>query len=407
VLARAADPTAAALAAAIVDQARALGYPPVLARAYLVQGHDLFVRGDMVHALPVLEQAATHALDAGDEAGFVEAYAREVFGVATVPKQRLPDSAAAVLGAIPYAEHIALRLGAAASFERALLFNNIGVSRMSAGDKLGARAWFARAIDEPRARQGEVELVAAVGNLALIAEQPAERDRLFATSRDTLNALLGPNHVLTLEAAYKGAIFAANPAVAAGQIRDVCRRFQTFHAAEAPGKVSMCSYELGWLAEERGDATEARAAMQRVDSDRNPIAQAYLAALDGKLDEAVQQARRAAAGMETEWWNKFYAGDGYLFAAICADRLHHRDDAIAAARTALATLDPLTVIKEAPYYLRRTARARALLARLLAPSAPAEAGALAREAAAWYRTAGGYDAAIGELDAISSRSPGR
>jgi hypothetical protein len=216
-----------------------------------------------------------------------------------------------------------------------------------------------------------------------------------------LNALLGPDHVLALEAAYKGAIFVANPRTAADQIRDVCRRFQTFHAQEARDRISMCSYELGWLAEERGDATEARAAMQRVDNERKPIAQAYLAAFDGKLDAAAVQAKRAAAGLDSEWWNKFYAGDGYLFAAICADRLHRRNEAIAAARMALATFDQLSVIKEAPYYLRRTARARALLAHLLAPADPAEASTLARAAATWYRAAGGYEEVATELEKIA------
>lgn len=401
VLAQAADPKVAEAAAAVVAQSQALGYLPLLARAYLVQGLDLIVRGETARAVSVLDQAATTALDAQEDVVFVEAYAREIFGIAKVSKDRLPANAAAVLGAIPYVEHIARRLGAAAAFERPLLFNNIGVSRMSAGDKAEAKVWFAKAIDEPRTREGDSELVSAVGNLALLVEEPAERDRLFVKERDTLVSLLGPNHKRTLEARYKSSVFAANPEVAASQIRDVCQRVQTFHAKEATDLVSRCAYELGWLAEERGDAAEARAAMQRVDNARKPIALAYLAALDGKLDDAIGQARRAGDGLQSEWWSKFYAGDGFLFAAICADHLHRTDDAISNLRTALAIYDQLTMIKQAPYYLRRVARARALLARLVAPSAPAEATQLAGAAAAWYRAAGGYDGIAGELEAIA------
>jgi len=401
VLAQAADPGAAAAAAAVVAQSQELGYLPLLARAYLVQGIDLVVRRDVPRAIPVLEQAATTAIDAGDEVGFVEAYAREVYEIARTEKDQLPANAALLLGAIPYVEHIARRLGAAASFERPLLFNNIGVSRMSAGDKADARAWFARAIDEPRTRAGDVELVSAVGNLALNADQPAERDRLFMRERDTLVSLLGPNHIRTLEAMYKSSVFATRPDVAASQIRDVCHRAQTFHAKEAADMVGRCAYELGWLAEERGDTAETRASMQLVNNARKPIAQAYLAALDGKLEDAVRQARHAAEGLQGEWWTQFYAADGLLFAAICADRLHRPADAIASLRKALAFYDQLTVIKQAPYYLRRTARARALLARLVAASNPAEAKQLAGDAAAWYRAAGGYDAIAGELDAIA------
>jgi len=404
VLAQAADPSVEAAAAAVVAQSRALGYLPLVARASLVQGLDLDKRNEAARAISLLDQAATTAIDAGDEVVFVEAYAREIFGITTTPKARLPANAAEVLGAVPYVEHLARRLGAAASFERPLLYNNIGVSRMSAGDKADARAWFAKAIDEPRTRDGDVELVSAFGNLALIAEQPAERDRLFIRERDTLVSLLGPNHIRTLEAVYKSSVFVAKPDVAASQIREMCQRVHAFHAKEAQSLASQCAYELGWLAEERGDPAEARASMQRVANERKPIALAYLTALDGKLDDATGQARRAAEGLQGEWWTKFYAGDGLLFAAICADQLHRPKDAIANLRSALAIYDQLTVIKQAPYYLRRVARAKGLLARLVASSDPAEASQLAGDAAAWYRTAGGYDAIAGELEAIARRN---
>jgi hypothetical protein len=58
------------------------------------------------------------------------------------------------------------------------------------------------------------------------------------------------------------------------------------------------------------------------------------------------------------------------------------------------------MIKQSPFYLRRVSRAKALLARILASSDRAEATRLAGEAAAWYRSAGGYDAIAGELAAI-------
>ncbi len=400
-LARAADPTVAGAAAAMVGQARALGYAPLVARAYLVQGFDLVVRGLPAQALPALEQAATSAIDGGDERVFVEAYAREVFGIATMGEQELPPGAGAVLGAAPYVEHIARRLGPAGSFERALLYNNLGVSRLSAGDAPAARAWFTRALDEPRTRDGDVELVSAVGNLALIAERRDERDRLLVREHDTLAALVGPDHVLTLDSEFKAAMFTEHAGAAARRLRDMCQRVQRFHAREINGRLSECAYHLGWLAEERGDTGEARDAMHMVDDIRKPLAQAYLAALDGKLDAAIEQARSAARGLENEWWNKFFAGDGFLFAAGCAHRLGRRAAAIDNARAALAIYDQLDVIKQAPYYQRRVARTRALLAHLV--TAP-EARTLAAAAAAWYREAGGYDARAAELEAIATAS---
>jgi hypothetical protein len=401
VLAQAADPTVAAAAAEVTAEAQQLGYLPLLARAYLVQGLDLSTHDDPA-ALAMLERAATTALEAGDQVLFVEAYAREVFGVATTPKEALAEQAGAVLGAIPYVERIANRLGPAAAFERPLLLNNIGVSRMSAGDKASARTWFTRAIDEPRTRAGDLELVSAVGNLALISEQPAERDQLFARERQTLEALLGPNHLRTLEARYKASAFTARPDAAAAQLREVCRLLGVYHAREAAAMLSRCTYDLGWLAEERGDTSEARAAMQQVGDMRAPVAQAYLAGLDGDPARAIGLARAAAEGLQSEWWRKIYAGDALLVAAICAERLGRRSEALSHARAAFATYDELAMIRTTPVYLRRMARVNATLARLLVvdPASRPEAMRRAGEATDWYRSTGGYEAAALALEAL-------
>src|SRR6185503_13357724 len=97
--------------------------------------------------------------------------------------------------------------------------------------------------------------------------------------------------------------------------------------------------------------------------ERRPIALAYLAALDGKLDDAIAQVHSSAGALLTAWWHKLFAGDGYLL----AERQQHPTEAIASVRRALAIYGEITVIRETPPYLRRTSRARALLARLLAP----------------------------------------
>jgi hypothetical protein len=280
------------------------------------------------------------------------------------------------------------------------------VVRNAAGDPGSARAWFEKAIDEPRTQGGDVELVSALGNLALVEGDPAQRDRLLVREHDALVRLLGDNHLLTLQAAIKDSMFAARPDIAADRLRDACRRVQQLHA-EAAALIDGCAYELGWLAEERGDTAEARAAMQQVGDEHRPIALAYLAAADDKLDDAIQKARGAAAGLQGEWWTRFYAGDGLLFAAICADRLHRPGEAIANLRAALAIYDELTMIQQQPYYQRRVARTRALLARLVAPSDPAEAARLAGAAAAWYRAAGGYAAIAAEMAQLQAIAPRR
>jgi hypothetical protein len=94
-------------------------------------------------------------------------------------------------------------------------------------------------------------------------------------------------------------------------------------------------------------------------------------------------------------------GDGFLFAAICAERLQRRDIALSDVKTALSIYDQLTVIKEAPYFLRRVARAKALLARLLQATDRAESARLAGEARSWYQAVGGYESSVRELDALA------
>src|SRR5262249_57309009 len=106
-----------------------------------------------------------------------------------------------------------------------------------------ARAWFTRALTEPRSSDRDVELVSALATLALIAAQPAERDRLLVREHDTLAALVGPDHILTLDSAFKVAMFTAHPGAAARQLRDVCQRMQTFHAREIGEQVSLCAYD--------------------------------------------------------------------------------------------------------------------------------------------------------------------
>jgi hypothetical protein len=405
VLARAADPTVEAAAAAVAAECEQLGYLPLVARAYLVRGLDLKVRDQVVRSIPLLEHAATTALDGGDEVTFVEAYARELYAITTADQQQQPADGRAMPGAIAYVEHIARRLGPAAGFERAMLFNTIGVSRMSAGDKQDARRWFARAVDEPETRAGQVELAPAVGNLAMVVDEPEARARLFAREHDTLVSLLGPNHMMTIEATYKSAMFAVGLADATAQLADVCERVATFHAREAAGLLSRCAYDLGWLAEERGDVAAARRWFARVADQRGPVARSYLAALDGKDDEAIGAAHVAAAGLRSEWWNQLYAGDALVVAAISAERLHRPAAAIADLREALATYDRLTTIKQAPFTQRRVVRAHARLARLLAASDPAAASAQASAALAWYRTAGGNDVGQGELEALTRGKP--
>ena len=402
-LARADDPKAPAAASAVVERATALGYKPVLARAQLAAGFALALQKRGPEAVPLLDRAAANALESSDDVTFVEAYARELYVVGTTRKDLLEAGHEDIAGAIPYVERVAIRLGASAVFERSLLFNNIGTAHLSKGDPSGARAWFDRAITESRDIRGRsTELVATLGNRALVAETAEDRDRWFRDQRDTLTKLLGANHSDTLGARVGAAMFSISPQAAADGLREPCALLRRYHAETTRETIADCTYQLGWLAEERGDLVEARAMMTAIDTE---LSRAYLLAFDGALEPAARAAREYAASAAGEWWNKLLAVDASMIAAVWFDRAGRPADAIGDVDRALALMADVPLFTRAPFAQRRLARTQALAARLVAAGDPKRARQLATAALSWYRTAAGYERSIAELDRLLARLP--
>jgi tetratricopeptide (TPR) repeat protein len=399
------EPDAGAAAAAAVTRAEALGHAPLVARAYLIDGLALRLRDDAGPAIDALDRAASTALGAGDDAAFVEAYARELFAIGSTEASRLPPRARDALGALPYVEQIALRLGAAAGFARPLLYNNAGLVRRSAGDNAGARAWFEKALAEPRTREGEIELAGAFGNLALVLDDPVRSRELLARERAILERLLGPDHVMTLDAALKASIFVAQPGAAAAALRPLCERYRRFHPTTAGSRIALCAYQLGWLAEERGDRAEARAELASIPADGGPqdrVGRAIRSYLADAPDQALREARDAIGRLQGQWWTQIYAVDALIVAAQADVRRGHPDDAIASLGQAVTLLDGLAAVEAGADRPRRLARVQAQLAILEATRDRPAAQRHAEAAVAWYRRVGGYDAQIAALAALAA-----
>jgi eukaryotic-like serine/threonine-protein kinase len=393
VLARTDDPEGVAATRAAVSAADELGYTPLVARAYLAHGAALLRQQDGNAAIPALRRAAVVAIEAFDDPTFVEAHAREVYARVMLGEPQADSE---------YAEHVARRAGGAGAFARALLFNNLGTVRLAAGDAAGARGWFDRAIADTRVVEQDAELLAAFGNRALVTDDPQERDRLLERARTALAQLLGDHHRKTLDVRFQAAFFLTDPRQASAALEELCALYRRFHPT-VTRTIADCAFELGWLAEERGDVPAARAAMVGVPAIGGPVpeaAAAYVLALDGQHAEAAAAARAVGDSFRTVAWQRFQAADGYRLAAASNAKLGRTAEARADARTALRLLEELTHLARMANYQRRLARTRALLAHL---SAPNEAARLARVAADWYRAAGGYDERVRELDAIASR----
>jgi tetratricopeptide (TPR) repeat protein len=409
VLAQSDDQTASTQTAAAVASAEKLQYVPLIAKALLVHGFALLVqdRSDkMPESITALHRAAELALEANDDVLFVEAYAREVFAVAVTSKQDVPQAARDAMGAIPFAEHISNRLGSAGEYGRALLFMNIANAKLASGDKVSARYWADRSLAEARVlRPNDVELVNVYGTKAIVAESSEERAQLFTRERESFARLLGENHRSTLLSRMKAQGFIGNPLEAAKELREVCALYDRYHATLQSSATDYCNFYLGWLAEERGDLEEARTALQRVGEEgpAKEVVRAHLLMIDGKLEQAITEATAYAQTANNEWWTLVDVADAWMVAALSQGRLRRPDPAIANLRRALAILEGIEAVKTNPQYHRRIERIRALLARALASTQPAEAKQLATEAAVWYRAVGGYEAIATEMESIAKR----
>jgi hypothetical protein len=417
VLALAQDESARARASAAADAAETFGYAPLIARAQLVRGVALILEHEPPLAIWPLERAAQVALDLGDDVTFVEAYAREVFAITltpppmfepalelfTIPVIALEPRVRDRLGAIDYGEKIANRLGTAGGFARALFFNNVGVSRLAVNDRTGARAWFDKARREPRIKDpNDVELAVISSNLALTADTTQERDLLFAQARAETEKMLGPYHANTLLIRMNAAMLIEDPDRAAAEIGEVCELYRAWRP-HLTDDIDQCTYEVGWLAEDRGDLTTARTWFAKVGKTYDRIVAAYVAMFDGRLDVAAREGATEAKMREgLEPWVKFYAVDALLVVAMTQERSSNPEAGIATLRRARAILAE----NEQPtaFYRRRSARVELQLARLLFGSNREEAVELAHHALAWYRAAGGYAAQVAELDAIIAGS---
>jgi len=397
VLAVAVDPRAVDAAAATVTAADRLGYPQLVARANVVHGLAL-TRAHRWSPAP-FDRGARAALDADDDELFVEAYAREIFAIAVAEKTKLDPAIARAPELLPYAERIATRPGVSA-LARARLYNDLGVARMAADDRPGARVWFDKALLEARRAPPAVELAGISGNLALVVDDPAARSRALADEIAAYTRELGENHPLTLEARLSASVFERDRAATVETLRDTTARMQRLHP-HLRDTVEDYLYELGWLLEERGDAAEARRAFADIRNAPNArVAPGYVALLDGKLEDSARA--MTAVGRELEGspdiWVRIAASDAYQVAATAQTRLHREADAIA---TLTHTLPLLEKIEDMPAHKRRLARCRAALARLLVTREPARARELAALAAGWYRETAGYDRELADLAPIA------
>ncbi|HKE18412.1 MAG TPA: serine/threonine-protein kinase [Kofleriaceae bacterium] len=399
------------LAVAAVAASRRLDHAPLLARALLVLGRIEMESTPRSRALAPLGEATALALEVADDALAVEAFARRAWVDGTSAE---PDFARALDG-LSIIEALSSRLGPAAGFSRALLHNNVAGVEQARGRPDRARVELERALVEARRTSGagSIEIAKVPAHLALVVDDPVRRDALFAEATGKLTAALGADHPMTLDVRIMAGVLAPDPRESARRLEPACRAYSRLHPSRGAA-ASQCWFDVGWLAHERGAVADVAAAMSQVvatagsggDGGRVGLARAYLALARG--DPAAAAAgfvavRSEAGAIEGQpWWVRWIAAEAELGEGF-ARRADSRaaEDAFDRARVLFEL-----IAREQPavYIERRLARARAELAgrRAARRAPPRQVAPLARAAAAWYRAAGGYDAAVAELSALAA-----
>ena len=248
-------------AAAIRREAEGLGYRPLIAAAWLIEGRAAHDAMAWSAAREAFAQAFVTATAAGDDAIAAEARARQLFDDGVYG-----GGAAEGLASAPHAEALVVRLGDREDLA-ALLENNLGVLHLVRGDPAAARVRFMRATalsaDEPRT--DPIDRAGYLTNAAQVAEDMSERAGLFDQAATLLGASLGPGHPGTLQVATSRAVQAADPASAVATLADkvpymlAARGYRHVQCVEGLTPLAFAYDELGRSA----DAIAAWSAAER------------------------------------------------------------------------------------------------------------------------------------------------
>ena len=383
------------------DEARAIDYRPLVARALLARGRVRLAEDDRNGALPDLSEAARVATAAGDDTLAVEAWARQAYVAGT---QNATEPAAALAG-LELVEAMAARDNVT-PFARALLENNVGAVLLGRGDRDNARRRFRRAIDGARhvSGPGAVELVNARANLALVTDDPVERDAILADAEAALTGIVGAAHPETLRVRVRRGMVHPDLGVARTLLQPACDAYARFHRVLAAVGVG-CSAELAFVADELGDRTDAAAILERVagtiagGADGTQEAAGYLLLWRGDARGAAASFDAALAATPSDadqpWWVGFRRGQLGVGLGRARRAAGDRSGARSALEPAIAGLEKVQREHRSAVVDRRLARGRAELVSTL-ESSPQLAEAAAA-AAAMLQAEGGRPDEIAEL----------
>ncbi|HEY8380361.1 MAG TPA: hypothetical protein VIK91_27945, partial [Nannocystis sp.] len=404
----------------LVEEAEAIGYKPLLAKALLYRGKlSLNLTAEVEPQFETLQRALYIALESKVDEVAAEAMAHMLF-----VRGRLPGGAAArALEDLDHYRAFVSRLPSANRL-RGLLLNNAAVVTYVAGDVVGARALHEEALRAKQAGDvGELEIAYTVANLALLEDDPDAKAQRMRDAVQMFERALGPRHPTTIQARLSASSHTRDPLAAREILRPGCDAILRYSPTDPP-QLALCLASLAHHSAEAGDDEEARAALRRAvallseGSVEGGLVRAVdvtlirgLAALDGEGSaEAVEDLRQALADRPGDaWWRRIERAELELVLGL---HLRKGGDLAGAAEALQAAIDGFVaaeatvrdVLRE-----QRLARARVALADVLlaAPRPGAadldRAAELLAEATRWYREGGdAYASRLGEVRALEA-----
>jgi len=292
---------------AVIQDARASDYPPVLARALITRAKldNALEHYDAIDQL--LDEAGRAAAASGDDLLVAEAWTRRVYAMV-----HLHGRVAEARHWISAADAAVLRAGDPPEL-RAHLDLSIGILAIESGDYTAARTSFAAAlaIYERRSPRSNLELAAGHNSLATAYMRSGERDeaaRHYEQALALVRAVQGDLHPFTVATLNNlGALFAKpDPQRAIGYLEQARTLGAQLLGADSPSvalSLENLSNARGALGDARGalaDARQSYAILQRALGPQHPrtakalghIADALMEL--GETTEAVKAYREAA-----------------------------------------------------------------------------------------------------------------
>ncbi len=238
------------------DAIEATHYRPLFAEASLAEGRMRVDAREPKLALEAFETAFIVATETGADALAAEAKARTIFvrGVTLNDPQ--------VLGERAHAEALHTRVGRPDL--AALVANNSGAVLAASGQKASARKLFRQAIELSRGDPLTRPIDFAGGylkNLALVTDDPVERDQLFAEIAATFDRTLSPTHPVALDLSLTRAMQSADPREAAEHFAHTCPLIASHNEGALYMRCAECYHRLAHTQDDLGQSDLAATTM--------------------------------------------------------------------------------------------------------------------------------------------------